>query len=247
MAPAAAAAGSLGVSRLAGVFLLAALTTVAAWAAMVVMPRSASPTSLPVDDRSRRRLHELLAWPNVKVALAAMLTSQLVMVAVMTMTPVHIQHEGHGLETVGLVLSAHTFGMFALSPISGRLTDRFGSRAIIAAGLVTLAVAAILAVAAPTVDGLTLMLALFLLGYGWNLNLVAGSRLLTGDLPAPDQARVQGSVEALVWGASALASLVSGAIFTVAGYAILAVSAGALLAIPALALARNRRTSLTRV
>ena len=57
------------------------------------------------------------------------------MVLIMTMTPLHMTEHGHGLGAVGLVISGHTFGMFGLSPISGRLTDRFGSVPVIFAGL----------------------------------------------------------------------------------------------------------------
>ena len=81
-----------------------------------------------------------------------------------------------------MVISGHTFGMFALSPISGRLTDRFGSVPVILAGLITLAFSAVMAAAAPPEGGAVLFLALFLLGYGWNLGYVAGSALLTTSL-----------------------------------------------------------------
>src|SRR6185369_13168474 len=47
--------------------------------------------------------------------------------------------------TVAIVISGHTFGMYALSPLSGRLTDRFGSPTVIAAGLTVTASASILA------------------------------------------------------------------------------------------------------
>ena len=94
----------------------------------------------------------LFRYPAVLVALVTMVAGQVVMVLIMTMTPLHLSDHGHGLGTVGLVLSAHTFGMFALSPITGRLTDRFGSPRVIAAGLGTLAVAAVLAALAPPTE-----------------------------------------------------------------------------------------------
>ena len=124
----------------------------------------------------------LLRTPAVLVALVTLAAGQVVMVLIMTMTPLHLTDHGHGLATVGIVLSAHTFGMFALSPITGRLVDRFGSPRIIAAGLATLAVAALIAAGAPPEGGAVLTLALFLLGYGWNLGFVAGSSMLTSGL-----------------------------------------------------------------
>src|SRR6185503_19055324 len=72
-------------------------------------------------------VRELIRRPTVAAALIGLVASQVVMVLIMTMTPVHMTAHGHHVETVGLVISGHTFGMYALSPISGRVTDRFGS------------------------------------------------------------------------------------------------------------------------
>ena len=60
---------------------------------------------------------------------------------------------------VGLVISAHVFGMYALSPITGRLTDRFGSVPVIYAGMAVLAGAALLGAIAPADGGAILFLA----------------------------------------------------------------------------------------
>ena len=60
---------------------------------------------------------------GVRLALASMVSGQFVMVLLMTMTPLHIRHEGHGLGAIGLVIAAHTLGMYALSPVTGRLGD----------------------------------------------------------------------------------------------------------------------------
>ena len=91
------------------------------------------------DDGAAPRLAELLRRPAVLAAITALVFGQVVMVLIMTMTPLHMTQHGHGLAAVGFVISGHTFGMFALSPISGRLTDRYGSPVVIAAGLAVLA------------------------------------------------------------------------------------------------------------
>jgi MFS family permease len=159
-----------------------------------------------------------------------------VMVLIMTMTALHLTDHGHGLETVGFVLSAHTFGMFALSPISGRLTDRFGSPRVIAAGLATLGVAALLAALAPPDGGFLLTIALFLLGYGWNLGFVAGSAMLTAGLVLGERTRVQGVADGLIWSTAALASLSSGVVVAEASYTALGLLGMALLTVPAVLL-----------
>ena len=118
------------------------------------------------------------------------------MVLIMTMTPLHMTDHGHDLAAVGIVISAHVFGMFALSPISGRLTDRFGPLPIVATGLAMVLGSALLsAVAAPT-EQLVLLLALFLLGWGWNLGFVAGSAMLTLGLSLGERTGVQGLADA---------------------------------------------------
>jgi MFS family permease len=141
----------------------------------------------------------------------------------MTMTPYHLHAEGHGLETVGLVISAHTFGMFAFSPLSGRLTDRFGANAMILAGFSVLAVSGLLAAVMPE-GGAALSIPLFLLGVGWNLGFVAGSALLASEAPLGDRARLQGASDALVWATAAAASFVSGYVVLATSYAALAVA-----------------------
>jgi len=145
------------------------------------------------------------------------------MVLIMTMTPLHMTDHGHDLAAVGIVISAHVFGMFALSPISGRLTDRFGSLPVIAAGQAMILASALLsAVAAPT-EQLVLLIALFLLGWGWNLGFVAGSAMLTGGVSSTERARVQGVSDALIWSTSAIASLGSGFVVGAWGFAVLGI------------------------
>jgi MFS family permease len=175
------------------------------------------------------------------VALASLVMGQVVMVLIMTMTPIHLIDHGHGLTTVGFVLSAHTFGMFALSPISGRLTDRFGSPTIIAAGLGTLALAAVLAALAPPDGGPLLTLALFLLGYGWNLGFVAASALLTRGLALGERTRIQGIADGLTWGSAAVAGAASGLVVAGASYTVLGFVGLGLTLVPAGLLVAHRR------
>jgi len=130
------------------------------------------------------------------------------------------------------VISGHTFGMYALSPVSGRLTDRFGSPTVIATGLTVTASASILAAVAPPDGGVLLFLALFLLGYGWNLGFVAGSTMLTHGVDVADRTRLQGAADSLIWSSSALASLGSGIVLAYASYAALGLLGAALVVIP---------------
>ncbi|MEC3979172.1 MFS transporter [Amycolatopsis sp. H20-H5] len=232
IAPASGLAVRLGLPSLSGPVAVSALTAIVAMAAILTLPREIprtpearpAPMSFPIRAALRR--------PVVLRPLVAMIAAQLAMVAVMTMTPLQLQAHGHGLGVVGWVLSAHMIGMFALAPLSGRIADRWGGQVAINCGLGTLAVAAATAVGAPTAHTSGLPLALFLLGYGWNLVFVGGSSLLSRDLPVEERARLQGMVDALVWGASALASLAAGLLFADGGYVLVAVVGGVLALLP---------------
>src|SRR5262249_51039062 len=189
------AAHSLGLAALCGPFVLALLASgVAVIAAVGVPVQAVSPPGRPPV-----ALREMLRAPAARSALAVMATGQVVMVAVMTAAPLDMHLHGHGLGMVGFALSAHTFGMFALSPLTGRLLDRFGSRPVMVSGLVTVTIAAATAATAPQGQAA----ALFLLGYGWNLCFVGGSTRLARDLPPAQRAHVEGAVDGAVWGAAA--------------------------------------------
>jgi MFS family permease len=200
----------------------------------------------PSENLVAARLGAILRRPAVLVSIVALVIGQFVMVLIMTMTPLHMTDHGHDLSAVGLVLSAHTAGMYALAPVSGRLTDRFGSPLVIYAGMAVLAVSGVLAAIAPAEDDRLLLVALFLLGFGWNLGYVAGSALLTSGVSIVERTRVQGLADALIWSTAALASLGSGVLVASAGYATLGVLGAVLVAIPAWILT-IRRGSLGQV
>ena len=149
------------------------------------------------------------------------------------------QH-GHTLGAVGLVLAAHSLGMYALSPLSGRLTERVGAVRAIFTGTTVLALSAVLAAVAPPTGGDLLLIALFLLGLGWNIGFVAGSALLSEHLEVHERTRVQGFADALIWSAAAGASLGSGVIMAGVGYTALGVLGLGLVLIPILTLRAHR-------
>ena len=168
----------------------------------------------------RAPLRSVLRRPAVRSAFAVLATAQMIMVAVMTAAPVEMHRHGQSLGAVGAVLFAHTLGMFALSPLSGRLVDRVGARPVLIAGLAALVVATGAASAGPP-DTVFRAVALFVLGYGWNLCFVGGSAQLACPVPAADRARVEGTVDAAIWGLAAVAGLLSTVVLALSGYAAL--------------------------
>jgi MFS family permease len=253
-APAGQVALAIGLPELSGAYLLPVVFVGAAALLSFALLRPdpyalADPSSRHDSEEARASstavsVASVLARPNVPVAVLALVAGQFVMVLVMTMTPLHMFGHGHDLTGVGVVISGHTFGMFGLSPISGRLTDRFGSVPVILAGLATVAFASVLAAAAPPDGGSVLFVALFLLGYGWNLGYVAGSALLTSGLSLAERTRVQGLTDGLIWSSAAVASLGSGVVLAYAGYAILGLLGAALVVVPML-LVIARRSAVT--
>jgi MFS family permease len=176
-----------------------------------------------------------------------MILTQLIMVAIMTMTPIHIEHHGHSIGVTGVVIAVHVAGMFLPSPFSGWLVDRFGYLSIAVAAGVTLLAAGLLAAWAPVDSVALLMLALVLLGLGWNLGLVSGTTVVTDAVPLAARARTQGVVDLGIALAGAGAGLSSGLIVTATSYATLTLASGflALLIIPIAAVARAGPTPQT--
>jgi MFS family permease len=143
----------------------------------------------------------------------------------MVITSLHMSNHHHMLGDISIVISAHTFGMYAFSVVSGQLADRWGRGPVVMAGSAALVLACLAATISP--DVIPLGAALFLLGLGWNFCYVGGSTLLADQLTTVERARTQGFNDLLVGLASAAGSLSSGFIFAALGYEVMAlISAG---------------------
>lgn len=233
-----------GLAPFAGPYLLAAI---AFWAAALFYVAFLRPDPLRMAvslDEERPltslSLSTLVRRPRVQVAIASMVTSHFVMVLIMSMTPIFLRNGGSGLEIVGFVISAHTLGMFALSPITGVLGDRYGRPQVAAAGMAIVLASVALAGTAPADATVILVIALFLLGLGWNFAFIGGSAILTEGLAIDERLRLQGAVDASVWLSGAAASLSSGIILAVAGFPFLNALGAALLVIPVAVFVRHR-------
>ncbi|REJ73865.1 MAG: hypothetical protein DWQ36_03335 [Acidobacteria bacterium] len=170
------------------------------------------------------------SWPgDARIALLAMLVGHAVMVLVMTMTPLHLMHHGHGLSSVGLVISAHVAGMYLCSPALGWLTSAVGPRRVLQLGASLLTASCALAAwLALRGHGEPMALPLFGLGLGWNAGFVAGSTLLARSLAAGVQVRGRAAADAAVWICAAATSLGASVLFDEIGYVWLNLFAGGL-------------------
>lgn len=189
---------------------------------------------------------EIFGIPTVQLAIIAMMTSQFVMVLIMTMTPIHIRAHDGSLATVGIVMMAHTLGMFAIAPITGKLVDRHGPRRIISIAIGVLFVSSLIAVAAPTADTVVLVMGLFLLGVGWNFGFVAASTELQIELPIADRLKIQGVADSIMWISGGLGAAASGVIVGMSSYVALGLVGAvfALAPIPLILRTRSRSSVL---
>ena len=168
-----------------------------------------------------RPLRAILRQPSVRLALGALMTSQLVMIGTTSTSPVYLHDHGHHVDTIGLAVSLHLAGMYAASPLTGWLCDRFGRIAVIAAGALVLVGAVALAALAPGSDSLLVSLALFLNGVGWNFGFVAGSALLTDALTPVERTSMQGLADLVMGLMGAIGSALGGVILQTWGFPIL--------------------------
>lgn len=160
--------------------------------------------------------------------------AQAIMVGLMAMTPLHLMHHDGTPEIVGITLSLHIAGMYALSPVFGSLASRFGRIQVVAAGLVLLLASIVVAyLAGPS--HLLVQVALTLLGIGWSAVTVAGAALLTELTPEAERPRWQGRSDATMSAAGAVAGALSGVVFAIGDFSFLALACGALLALGAIA------------
>jgi MFS family permease len=237
-------ARTLGMDELAGAYIatliLFAISSVVVFVGLRPDPRDLGkqvaaaypdPAFTNVTGEARPIL-EILRQPATQVAISAMALGQVVMVAIMVITSLHMSNHQHNLSDISAVISSHTFGMFAFSVLSGRLADRWGRGPVILTGAATLLLSCITAPLSPNV--VPLAVALFLLGLGWNFCFVGGSALLSDQLSPLERSRTQGLNDLLVGLASATGSLGSGIIFAASNYTVIAIVSGVLALIPLL-------------
>ncbi|GAA2246029.1 MFS transporter [Streptomyces amakusaensis] len=233
-------AEALGVPRLAGPFLLALLAFGAAALVVVVFlrpdPLLLSRAAAAADDGRASGSGRPAAAGTARVdrrvlftGATVMVLTQLVMIGIMTMTPVHMAEHGHGEQAAGVVIGVHLGAMYLSSPLSGVLADRVGRLFTAALAALTLFAAGVVASLAPPDSTLALAGALILLGVGWNLGFVAGTALITDALPVEARASSQGLVDVGVTVAGATGGLASGVVVAVSGYPALALSGGLLI------------------
>ena len=248
-------ATSIGVPALAGPFILAAAAFILAGMVFLILLR---PDPFVVSKAIIKAQSDLsqsavtqtnpgkMNTRGLIVGATVMILTQIVMVAIMTMTPIHMKHHGHSLAEIGLVIGIHIGSMYLPSLVTGILVDKIGRIAMSIASGGVLLIAGIVAAAAPADSMLVLIIALALLGLGWNFGLISGTAIIVDATEPATRAKTQGTLDVLIALAGASGGALSGMVVASSSYATLSLAGGglALLLIPVAIWSRSKQKAV---
>ncbi|PEJ51073.1 MFS transporter [Bacillus wiedmannii] len=230
-------AHSIGIPELAGPFILSAGAFILAGLVLFVMLRP-DPLLIANMIETYKQEHTYKGQTvteeatenkrGITVGAIVMILTQIVMVAIMTMTPVHMGHHGHGLSAVGLVIGFHVGAMYLPSLVTGMLIDKIGRTTMSIAGGVILLAAGVIAAIAPSDSLILLIVALSLLGLGWNLGLISGTAQIVDATIPSTRAKTQGKIDVFIALAGASGGAMSGMVVANSSYAALSLAGGVL-------------------
>lgn len=230
-------AHSIGIPELAGPFILSAAAFILAGLVLFVMLRP-DPLLIANMIETYKQEHTYKGQAvteeatenkrGITVGAIVMILTQIVMVAIMTMTPVHMGHHGHGLSAVGLVIGFHVGAMYLPSLVTGMLIDKIGRTTMSIAGGVILLAAGVIAAIAPSDSLILLIVALSLLGLGWNLGLISGTAQIVDATIPSTRAKTQGKIDVFIALAGASGGAMSGMVVANSSYAALSLAGGVL-------------------
>ena len=229
--PGARLGDALGMNGLAGPYLISMTAFALATLAASTLARGVEPstedniqiagTAAPATLKLGAALRFALARPVPLFAIVTVVTGQMMMTNVMVMTPVHMDHQEFSLGAIGIVVSIHIAGMYALSPVFGWMADRWGPGTVIAAGtgvfILTITLGVIDALA-PVSSMVLLSVALLLLGVGWSMFLIGGSALLTSSVPTHAKIPLQGASDSAMNLGGALMAAMAGTVLETSGF-----------------------------
>ncbi|GIO84962.1 putative MFS-type transporter YdeG [Paenibacillus faecis] len=244
-------ASSMGAPALTGPFMLAAIAYILAGVILLIFLR---PDPFIVAKAIANLQHEgthgaksieegsSINKKGIMIGASIMVLTQIVMIAIMTMTPVHMQHHGHDLSKIGLVIGIHVASMYLPSLITGVLVDRFGYNVMAYASGFTLLLSGLLAALVPGDSVGLITLALALLGLGWNFGLISGTAAIVEGAPPHVRAKTQGTVDVLIALSGASGGMFSGMVVAHSSYSTLSLIGAflSLLLIPIVVWFRNK-------
>ena len=265
LVPAGTPAEALGLPEPTGLFLLAIPAFLGAALVLVAFLRpdplqvaravapptgAAADTQRPAPAGGKASLAAALGDRRIRFAVLVLALTNLTMVGVLAVAPVHLDDHGAGMGMVGLMISAHIAAMYLPSPLTGWLADTLGGRMVAGVGALLLLGAGGVAAMAGS-DRVGVMAALLLLGVGWNAGLIGGSTLLRDAPVDPSlRTRAEGLGELGMGAAAAVGGGGAGLLLATGGFALLGLVAAApcllILAVAATSSERRLRTAVAR-
>ena len=176
----------------------------------------------------RTSIRLIVAHPNARLAVLGMMVSQATMVGVMTLTPLYMKKGGQSKNAIAVMLFVHILGMYALSPIVGKLADRLGRYPMLVAAGALCVVGAMWAGASPGDGFVGLTGGLAVIGLAWSFGIIASSGLLSESFPVSQRASIQGAGDLCMSSFGALAGISAGAIVASSSYRTLNIAAAGL-------------------
>jgi predicted MFS family arabinose efflux permease len=166
--------------------------------------------------RSGRPLAEIARMPRFIVAVACGVVSFTMMNLVMTSAPVAMVGCGHSVTDATLGIQWHVLAMYGPSFITGALIVRFGLDRVILAGLLLIALSAVIGLTGLTVAHF--WTALVLLGIGWNFAFIGATTMVTQCHRPEERNKVQAFNDFLIFGSMAIGSFSSGKLLATLGW-----------------------------
>jgi MFS family permease len=235
LGPAETPAVALGLPEPTGLFLLAIPAFLGAALVLLAflrpdplqVARAAAPTGAAADTQrpapagGKASLAAALGDRHIRFAVLVLALTNLTMVGVMAVAPVHLHDHGAGMGMVGLMISAHIAAMYLPAPLTGWLADALGGRMVAGLGALLLLGAGGMAAMSGS-DRAGIMGALLLLGMGWNAGLIGGSTLLRDAPVDPSlRTRAEGLGELGMGAAAAVGGGGAGLLLATGGFALL--------------------------
>ena len=160
----------------------------------------------------------ILGNPKARLAVLAMMVSQATMVGTMTLTPLHMNDGGQSKGAISIMLFSHIMGMYALSPLVGRLADQIGRYPMLVLSGVLCVAGAMWAGFTPPEGFLGITGGQTVIGLAWCFGVIAASGLLTEAFPVEQSASIQGAGDMCMMVFGAVAGISAGAIVSYRSY-----------------------------
>jgi len=168
---------------------------------------------------SGRDLSEIMAQPVFMVAIIGAALGYGVMNLLMAATPLAMKVCGYPFSDTALVLEWHVIGMFAPGFFTGNLIKKFGPLKIMGVGVLLNLFCILIALSGTDLD--QFLIALFLLGVGWNFLFTGSTTLAISAYKPEEKDKAQAAINFFVFSTMAVTAFSSGALVTTQGWWIL--------------------------